>query len=291
MIARADGVPIDRSRVVDLLIEGHGVALLEQIIVLEKAERLAAERGLSVTQADVEAEYDRALDNLLGEAGLSESQGLRREAAETLLAEVLAGRNVSRREFMLVTRRNAVLRKILSAELSFDERQLKEEFQRLYGERVEIRHIQLASRAEVDSVLQELKAGADFSELALRRSANPDSRRRGGLLPPFAANDPDVPLQLRQKAFSMEVGERSDPIHVDGWYHLVRLERRLPAESVPFDAVRQEVERSLRARLTDPKMQDLYARLFYEARIEIYDPKLRDLFFEKHASHQSAPPP
>ena len=283
-----DGTPITWSYVIDLLIEGHGVSLLEQIIVLAKAERLAAQRGLKITQGDVEAEYALALENLLGDVASDDSPELRRRAGEAVLAEVLASRNVSRREFMIVTRRNAILRKILGAEMGFDDAQLREEFDRLYGERVEIRHIQLASRTEVDRVVQQLEAGADFGELAVQASANRESGRRQGLLPPFSANDPGVPPLLREKAFSLEVGRESDPLYVDGWYHVIRVERRLPARTVPFDAVREDVERSLRARLTDPGMQELYARLFREARVEIHDPKLRELFFAKHANHQSA---
>lgn len=256
--------------------------------MLEKAEGLAVQRGLKITQEDVDAEYALALENLLGDVAPDDSPELRRRAAETVLAEVLASRRVSRREFMIVTRRNAILRKILAAEMSFDDAQLREEFERLYGERVEIRHIQLASRGDVDRVLLQRKAGVDFGELAVQASANRESGRRQGLLPPFAANDPGVPPLLRERAFSLEVGQESAPLYVDGWYHLIRVERRLPAKAAPFDAVRQDVERSLRARLTDPGMQELYTRLFREAKIEIHDPKLRELFFEKHANHQSA---
>ena len=133
VLARVDGTPITWSYVIDLLIEGHGVSLLEQIIVLAKAERLAAQRGLKITQGDVEAEYALALENLLGDVASDDSPELRRRAGEAVLAEVLASRNVSRREFMIVTRRNAILRKILGAEMGFDDAQLREEFDRLYG--------------------------------------------------------------------------------------------------------------------------------------------------------------
>lgn len=288
VIAVVDGTEIERSRVIDLLIEGHGVGVLEQLIVLDAAARLSSQRGLIVSQAHVDAEYARSLDKLLGDVASGDPDELRHRAGEALLEEMLAMRNVSRREFMIVTRRNAILRKIVAAEMSFDEEQLKQEYARTHGERVEIRHIQLGSRAEVDRVRRQLDAGVDFGELATRNSANRKSADRQGLLPPFTALDPDVPEVLRQTAFLLPAGQASEPILIDGWHHLVRVERRIPAQSISFEQARPSLERGLRERLADSAMQELYARLFQEAKIEILDPNLRAIFFRKHSDHRSA---
>ncbi len=288
-IAIVDGRPISRERVVNLLLAAGGAGVLEQLIVLDAAERMLAERNMSVSDAEVQAEYDRSLQKLRGDAAEGDSPKLQREAAEAILNEMLSSRNLSRQEFMIVTRRNAILRKIVDADTHFSEEQLRQEHARLYGERVEIQHIQLETLQDAERVIQQRKAGVDFAELALRYSVNRASAEQGGLLPPFGAQDTDVPPLLQKTAFALKPGEESKPLAVDGWYQIIRVNRRIPARLVSFNQARDEVERQLRQRLADAAMQALYADLFKNAKIEIVDPAFREMFFQKHADHQSAP--
>ena len=66
---------------------------------------------------------------------------------------------------------------------------------------------------------------------------------------------------------------------------MIRVERRIEAEAVSFDEKRGDVERLLRERLTEEAMRNLYTKLFNEAKIEIVDPKLRELFYNSHPDH------
>lgn len=277
-IALIDGVPISRSRIVDLLLAGHGAEILEQVIVTDRAMFLAEQRGLRIAQADIDAEYDRSLRKLLDNETLSEPELLQRTAAEARLTQILTKRNISKDVYLLAMQRNACLRKIAAAELRIDDRQLQEEFARLFGERVEVRHIQLASRDQVEALQSELAAGTDFGALAIRHSANAQSAARGGLMPTFTAADPDLPKAFRDAAFSLAVGEVSGPVFADGWYHVIRVDRRTEFEKIPFEQVRVEVELSLRERLVGAAMQRLFATLLDEAEIEIMDPVLRKAF-------------
>ena len=85
------------------------------------------------------------------------------------------------------------------------------------------------------------------------------------------------------------MGQESEPLFIDGWYHLVRVERRIEAQPISFEQARQDVERRLGERLAAAAMQELYEQLFRNAKIEIIEPNLRKMFFEKHPDHSSAP--
>lgn len=284
VIARVNGRPIERSELVALLIGGRGVEVMEQMVALEAARQLAVERELTVSAADIDAEYDRSLDALLGKENIkNDPDSLRRKAGESLLGEMLARRGVSRVEYRMVMKRNAYLRKLAEAGLELDEAQLRREFERTHGERVEIRHVQLASRADVDHVLEQGRAGVDFAELARRYSANEHSRDSGGLLPPFSADDEQIPAALRRAAFSLDPGTESGAIRVDDWVHLIRVERRIPALPISFEQARDAVERSLRERLVADRMQRSYADLLRGDGIEIVDPTLRDLYDQRQS--------
>ena len=281
-IASIDGQPIARGRIVDLLLRSHGPGILEQIIVLEAATTLAAERGLTITQADVDREYQLALGELTNPLASRSLQTIDRQEADRVLQAVLAERNISRQEFLLGMRRNAFLRKLVDLDCEITEADLHDEYARAYGERVEVRHIQTASLREATAILDELASGEDFAALAATRSANTATGRDGGLLKPFSRYDEDVPGLLRETAFALSPEQVSNPIRIGPWYHIVRLERRLPECQVSFDEVRDELRSRLRARWAPGAMQELYRKLFVEADVQIHDSVLHDAFFRRH---------
>ncbi len=284
-IATVNGRPMSRKRVVDLLLRSGGVGVLEQLIVLDEAQAAAADRGLSISDADVQREYDSALRMLSDPlAGLT-SGALDREAAERSLRAVLADRNISHDEFFLGMRRRAYLRRIVESTLQFSDEDLRTEFQRRYGERVQVRHIQLAVPRNVDRIRDRLAAGEDFAEMARIHSANLTSAEQGGLLQPFSRDDPAVPDLLRKTAFSLMVGEVSGALRIGDWVHLLKLERRLPSEPVAMESVRDALLAGLRERAIEPEMQRLYEKLFRGAKIVIHDPVLRTAFERAHPDH------
>jgi hypothetical protein len=275
-IAFVDGQPIARDRVVDLLLRSRGAGVLEQLMGLELAARSATEKGLSVTQSDVDFEFDLALRRLSDPLSPLTSDAFDRAAAEGLLDSVLAERNISREEFLVTLRRNAYLRKIVQSEQKITEDQVRAEFNRRFGERVQVRHIQLASAAEAGRVQDRLMAAEDFGDLASRYSANSASARRQGLLDPFSADDEEIPAAFRQTAFALQPGQVSSIVRVGEWYHLLRLERVLPREERDFEAVRGELERAVRDRVSEARMRELFDKLFKDATIDVRDPSLRE---------------
>ncbi len=283
-IATVNGQPISRASAVDLLLQSHGPALLEQIVVLTAAEREAAEKGLSVTPADIDRELDLALRQLINPQLPVAPLEFDRGAAERVLDAVLDERNISRAEFMIGMRRNACLRKLVEAEQRTDAEDLRAEYERTYGARVQIRHIQLATLADVARAKDRLAAGMDFAEAARHFSANTASAPRGGLLEPFSAGDEEVPPALREAAFRLSPGEVSSAIRVGEWYHLLKFETSLPAEYPPLTNVRAELEVKLRERSAGPAMQQLYERLFREADVRVHDPVLKAAFEAKRSN-------
>lgn len=282
IIATVNGHPVPRSRVVDLLLRSRGGDVLEQLIGLETAKRSAEAQGLSISDADVDAEYDRSLRRLTDSLASITPDRFDRKAAEPVLDTVLSQRSMSREEFNLIIRRNAYLRKLVAPTRTFSDAERQTEFARLYGRRAEVRHVQLATLAEVERVRTVLVAGRDFGEVASAYSANVASAEARGLLRPFSAEDDSVPAAFRKVAFSLQPGDVSDAVRVGQWYHLIRLERFVPAEQQDLRKVRGVLERSLRNRLAEPAMFALFEKLFREATIRIHDPVLRAAFERLH---------
>ncbi len=82
--------------------------------------------------------------------------------------------------------------------------------------------------ALADSILVELRKGADFAVAARRFSADPGSRDRGGELG-WARRGLFVP-EFDRVAFSLKIGVISDPVETPFGYHLIQVMRTQPGE-------------------------------------------------------------
>lgn len=272
-----NGRPIARQALVERVLESHGLQVMQQMIVLELAQEETRRLKLKVTPADIQREFERALERIAppaGAAGNALSDAERRQSLEMLLQQ----KCLSMTEFMLGMERNAHLRKVIEHSLKVDEATLREEFARLHGEKVEVRHIQVDEVAGLHEALNRLNRGEDFADVARAVSRNADSAARGGLLEPFTHDDPALAPVLRDQAFAMQPGEVSKPIRVGQWWHILRVERRLPPADVNFDDVRTQVEQSLRDRVVPLEMNRLITTLFQKAEIRVLDGTLRAKF-------------
>jgi parvulin-like peptidyl-prolyl isomerase len=282
VIATVNDTGISRGAVTSLLIRSHGVGVLEQLIGLETAAQAAAQRGVIHAREDVDQEYDSALRRLVNPLTTVTTADFDRAQAERLLDGVLADRNISREEFFIILRRNAYLRKILAQEVVIYENKVREEYDRIYGERAIVRHIQLGSPGDVARVEEGLARGEDFAALAGRYSANSASAKQGGLLEPFARNDEDLPEVFRQVAFSLKPGAVSEPVRIGQWEHVIKLEKLIPAGEGSFDSVREQLTQRVRERVIEQRMPQLYEELFRKAVVKIEDESLRETFFARH---------
>ncbi|MBI1825077.1 MAG: peptidyl-prolyl cis-trans isomerase [Planctomycetes bacterium] len=284
-IATVQGSDIPRSAIVDLLLKSHGAGLLEQLIGLEVASQAAAKEGIQVTDADVAAEYERALRKLMNPEGAAIDASFDRDAAEKALYVVLAERSISPDEFMVTLRRNACLRKIVEKDLTITDEMIRDEYARTYGERVRVRHIQVSSLADADRILQRLASGEKFEDLAAHESVNSISARRGGLLPPFSMTDDNTPEAMRRAAFALKTGKVSSPIRAGQWYQILKLEERIPAETPDLATAHDALEHNLRERLIEARTRALYDKLVAQVIVTIHDPVLKEVYESRN------PPP
>jgi foldase protein PrsA len=281
-IATVGETAISRDKFVSLLIRSRGVPVLEQFVGLAAAEEYATKRGVGITDSDVEFEYELALRRLSDPQAFNTSEGFDTAEAERLLDSILLSRYMSRPEFMLSVRRNALLRKALAAETTITDEALREEYDLAYGDRVQVRHIQLGNLNDATRIKERLAAGEEFADLAARYSTNAATARRGGLLDPFSLRDENIPLAMRQTASKLTASEVSEAVRVGEWYHLLKLEKQVPPDKRDFESVRAVLQKRMEVRLTDARMRDLHEKLFKEAAVEISDPQLRDAYQAAH---------
>lgn len=120
--------------------------------------------------------------------------------------------------------------------------------------RVRVRHILLratttearqARQAEAESLLQQLREGADFAALAKQQSDDKKTGENGGELPFFQQGQMVKPFE--DAAFALkQPGDLSPVVESDFGLHLIRLDAIQPERQRSFDEVKESIIGKLR---------------------------------------------
>jgi peptidyl-prolyl cis-trans isomerase D len=100
-----------------------------------------------------------------------------------------------------------------------------------------------AARERIDAIVERIREGADFVDLALEVSEDPGSKDEGGDLGFFPRGRMLEPFE--EAAFSLEPGVISEVIRTSHGFHLIRVEEKRAAMVVPFEEVQDQIARDL----------------------------------------------
>ena len=120
------------------------------------------------------------------------------------------------------------------------------------GETVNASHILVAEEEMAKDLLAKITTGEISFEDAAKSFSTCPSGKEGGSLGDFGRGQM-VP-EFDEACFTMEVGEVRGPVKTQFGYHLIRLNGKKAAETIPFEAVKEE----LRARVLSEKQQAAY---------------------------------
>ncbi|MFN3400697.1 MAG: peptidylprolyl isomerase [Ferrovibrio sp.] len=229
VVARVNGQPIHRSTVLDFynqLPPQMAQIPLEQIapgIINELAARKllsdAAEKAKLGDNAEVKKQLQSAREQVLQQAYLD------RKVKEELTDAKLKAR--------------------------YDELIKQQPPQ----EEVHARHILVASEADAKAALEEVKKGADFTEVSKKRSTGPTAATGGDL--GFFTQDKMVP-PFAEAAFKLQPGQVTEtPVQTQFGWHIIKVEARRKSEPPKFEDVRGQVQEMMSGEVVEKIVADL----------------------------------
>ncbi|MSR74087.1 MAG: hypothetical protein EXS14_01245 [Planctomycetes bacterium] len=225
------------------------VKVAETLLQLKLAELLLSEAGVSLTQKDLDAEWDWHTTDFERDPA---------HGGVTYAAVVEQMQGMKREEFMRT--RAFKVRAALSclSRKLHDDATLQQRYEQhwdLYGPMLELRHFlvrcsddpaargKLPTLAEgevrLKAALAQLDSGVSFADVARLHSDDLSSKANGGLMPPVAPGRYAGPPIIMETALKLEVGALSDPFSSMAGWHVVRLEKRTPVP--PLAAVRDDL--------------------------------------------------
>ncbi|WP_315723928.1 MULTISPECIES: peptidylprolyl isomerase [unclassified Bradyrhizobium] len=134
---------------------------------------------------------------------------------------------------------------------------------------VHARHILVETEDEAKAVKAELAKGADFAELAKKKSKDPGASDGGDL--GFFTKEQMVP-EFANVAFAMEPGKISDPVKTQFGWHIIKVEEKRNRKPPEFDQVKSQIE----TYVTRKAQADYVSKLREAAKIERMDKPAAD---------------
>jgi peptidyl-prolyl cis-trans isomerase SurA len=122
------------------------------------------------------------------------------------------------------------------------------------------------ARETATMVLQQLRKGGDFAELARQYSEGP-SADRGGLLGTFRTGE--LLPGFEEAAAALEPGEISDLVRTRAGLHIIRVEAKQDGGYKLLDEVREEIKAELLQTKTEHKYQEWLETLRQSAYVKI----------------------
>jgi len=206
--------------------------------------RQASERDIKdLRQEEVESTYKKLLEERRGENRFYQQVGISPEKAEEIKNDI-AGRMKAER---LTAKLTAEIKKPSDKDVRKYYEKNIERF--TIPESVRAAHIVKhpkgelkpeEMRKELEGVLEELKAGADFGELAGKYSDCPE---KGGDLGLFARGQ--MVEAFESIVFNLDVGQVSDVFETEFGFHIAKVQEKRPGMPCPMKDVRELIVREL----------------------------------------------
>jgi len=222
VVAMVNNEPITREMLVKRVLAYYGSANLEAMVNQTLVRQAAERENITVSEKEIDDRVGQLKSMMrtpemfgqwLHDSGLTE-QHYRDQVRYTLLTEKL------------------VLKQHPISDSDF--------------ERIRARILLVQTEPEAREILQQLKQGADFIQLAREKSIDKDTAEAGGLLPDFLRVD--YP-EMWQALAGVKPGELSKPVKLGANFAILKLEERLPASTLEAPQRERDRQRLLNYRM------------------------------------------
>ncbi|KUO75514.1 MAG: hypothetical protein APF77_22645 [Clostridia bacterium BRH_c25] len=217
--------------------------LIDEKLQMKKAEEL----GITITDAEVNDEIEKAKKYF---------------DSEEKFNEYLKGQSMDLEYFKQSVNKELTINKLiekLTEKVILSDEEVKVYYDTHQNEFISVKasHILLDSKEEAEKMLQKVKGGENFAELAMQNSKDPSAKENSGDLGYFRYGDMVEPFETA--AFALKPGEISEIVQTDFGFHIIKVE---DSKLDKFEDVKEQLKGNL---LNDKKSTE-YEKLLEEMR-------------------------
>ncbi len=243
-------------------------SLIDQVLIRQAAE----DRGITVTDAEIDEQIESIrpqvggdLEGALAEANMT-MEDLRQQLSDQLVHQKLV--------------------EDLDTGEEITDAEIESYYEANIGQFTEVASQHAAhilfdpdDKETAERVLAEVRAGADFAELAEEHSKDPGSAVQGGDLGWSDPSRPYVP-EFEAALAELEPGEISDLVETDFGWHIIKVIDAREEGTQPLEDVSSLIEQMIAQQRSTDVFQAFLAETRDAAEIEILIPELRPAMTE-----------
>jgi len=258
IVAKVNGEAITKEELYQEMLSTGGKQLLDRLINQKLIEQAAKEKGVTVTDEQVDEGLNEMKEQFGGESSF-----------QFYLAQFGMTEDVFRQDI----RNQLLVEAILGPEIEITEDELKtyfEENKDLFDEKEQVRarHILVETEEQAKEVLAKLEQGESFEALAEQYSTDEGTKSNGGDLGYFERGV--MVAEFEEAAFSLKPGETSQPVKTQYGYHIIKVEDHKEAKPAVYEEKKEEIESTLRQQKVSEKMETWLQELREQADVANY---------------------
>ncbi len=249
----------------------------------KKGTVLVTVNGTAITSTELDNEVKSLPDYLRGMAATPQG---RQEIIDTLVMRELILQKAAKEgidkdkevdEKLKELRKRVVVDTYLRKKVESESKISDEDLKKLYSqnldkfkapEQIRASHILVKSQPEAQALLDELKKGARFEDLAKGKSLD-SSAAQGGDLGWFGKGNM-VPV-FEKAAFALKEGQVSGIIKSQFGYHIIKLTGKRAAGTKPFEEVKEQIKAGIMPQKQQQVFMKLKEDLKKDAKIQMND--------------------
>lgn len=139
-------------------------------------------------------------------------------------------------------------------------------------EQVHLYNILLETEKEAQDVLEQLKAGGDFNEIAIEKSTGPSATQGGDL--GYSTKGTIIP-EIEEVVFALELEELSEAIKTDFGFHILKITEKKPETVKTLEEVKEDIVQTLLPDKQKEAFENLLEELKSKSEIEINEEALQ----------------
>lgn len=245
---------------------------LEQLITNELLVQEAKDRGIEVSNEEMNNIFDQQVNALKQQNNLNEEQlerAIQQQGFESMqqYKDMFFENNMN--GFLVNKLREEVVNEVTVSDQEAEEFYNNNQQQFETAEQKKVSHILFDEKEKAEEVLAEINNGADFAEMAREHSTGPTAEN-GGDLGFITAGERGLDATFRDAAMELNVGEvSSEPVETQFGFHLIKVTDYREAGVRDFEEVKSQIKNQLRSQKQSQTFQEFVESLREEAEIEI----------------------
>ncbi|MFW5718804.1 MAG: peptidyl-prolyl cis-trans isomerase, partial [Halanaerobium sp.] len=245
---------------------------LEQLITNELLVQEAKNRGLEVSDKEMNKIFDQQVNALKQQNNLNDEQleeAIQQQGFESMkqYKDMFFENNMN--GFLVNKLREEVVNEVNISDQEAKEYYDNNQEQYETSEQKRVSHILFDDQEKAENVLAEINDGADFAEMAKEHSTGPTAEN-GGDLGFITADEQGLDRTFRDAAMELKVDEVTDePVETQFGFHIIKVTEAREAGVRDFEEVESQIKSQLRSEKQSQSFQEFAEDLREDAEIDV----------------------